>query len=1290
MELDKALVTKIDTFIDAWLINDTPGEDMEMEAVFGDEGVVDAATFMAVAQRLQGRGFTAKPQDDRLSILVQSGLRFSIEGLGVLPILQNYCRDDKIQGKPFSVLNKSRHSAESKVDIEDYGFYLKNRIEERVAVTDPRVTELLDVWPQLDKAFRLIKRWTFEGQGMRIDMSIVRSTPSIVRAGKKEYLWQKTFQERDIFKQPVRYEIEVELQRGEHTTDRAGARRCLVRGIGEILKAMQKNTFLITIPEAERVKRDYTALNKFASFRGVQPITMEVKHMAKHEEGSIDDKLPNVRKNYNVTDKADGLRVLIYCDGKGEMFLIDGGMMVYKTGLLNKSCHDCLLDAEWVHRDKEHRVIAHVLIFDIYYLKGLNVSEKDFYDTESKETRYEKMNEWFALWSGNADGGIKTTVHGVTPANQFQIKIKHFEFADPERPNTIFARCATILNTEQPYETDGLILSPNKGSLPQKSGDTFWEQFKWKPANANTIDFLVKFEKARGSSIDRVEIGDPDMGGENGYKTARLFVGSIKDPAYDDPRATILNESKLPESQYQKRHKSQSRQREKLPYQPSYFIPEEYPDPMANTCNLPVHTNEESGDQYVETVDSKEPIMENMIVEMRYDPSRNAGWRWIPMRIRHDKTERFAKGIITRTLNSEINANGVWNSIHNPITLSMITTGSTTPTVDELAAYSRRRRYYNREASKEDLSVIRGLRDFHNLWIKAKLLYKPTLSPGGKTLLDLSCGPGGDLRFWIENKADFVLGVDVDESNIRDNKQGIYRRYMNNLIDKGRDKVPPMVFVQADSSLPLLKGEAANSSLEKDRDEDKNILRALFARERADAVVPRLVSDKLMSKLKDGAQVASCMFSLHYFLKDMETFNGFLNNLKECVAIGGYFIGCCTDGAQVFELLKAKEKGDAAVGKEGDMLVWSITKGYDADAFRPNEESVGLPIDVRFISIGAEHTEYLVNFEYLTRRLAEIGFEPSQPSGLKHASNLFEASYAAIPNNEKEYPMSAVVKQYSFLNRWFVFKRKGEVENIIVEEVITEDKEGKEEEEEEEVVEVVAPVKSAPITNLPDAAAVFQPSEIFPFGPKVGLRDTFGLGEDRSPKILAPYWPFPIQDEEDGTEYPSLEHYWAAMKLKHAAGKPDLGVTLFSTKSGAIHLHAKAEIAKLKIKPNPNSKTDKAKVTSAILDEFVTIKNIMSPKTLLKDHAAVVDPKLWNDVKDHYYRRGLQHRYDKDAVFRRIVDEAKKKKVYLLYSLPKDLGDPIGELAGVWKDNGRVEGGNKIGKTIMEVANFLF
>jgi len=1313
MELDEAVVIDIDKLIKQWLINDKPKEEMEMEAVFGKEGVVDASTFMAVAQRLRAKGYEPLPQDDRMSILVPTGLRFSIEGVGALTTMQNYCRDNKIQGKSFTVLSKSRHSPEesSKTIVEDYNFYIKNRIEEQVEMTDDRVRELLENWPQVEKAFRLIKRWTFRGKGIRIDMSMVRSTPSL----NKQFLWQKTFQDRvedrDIFNQPIRYEIEVELQRDEHTKTEEGARRCLIHGIGEILRAIQKNTFLITKPEADRVLADYTALNKSGTFRGVQPITMEVKHMTKLEEGSLDEGLPNVRRNYNVTDKADGLRVLAYCNGQGELYLIDGGMTIYKTGLMNKACYDCLLDGEWVTRSITNKAISHILLFDIYNLNGVNVSQLPFFDPENVENRYLKMQEWMRDWKGSADGPTTSTVRGMAPGSKFQVKLKHFEFATAESPNTIFLKCDAVLKAEQEYHTDGLILSPNRTPLPQKSGDTFWEQFKWKPANANTIDFLVQFEKQAGSKADRVDVGTNSEGTTVSYKTLRLLVGSTKDPAFDDPRATVLNEGVLPPNKRKRQKMQGGGRREKVSYQASYFIPQEYPDVMANTCYLPAHLNEETKDQYVETEDTKEPIREQMIVEMRYDPSRSPGWRWIPMRIRHDKTERFARGLVSRTFNSELNANGVWNSIHNPITLSMITTGSEKPSLEELALLSRKKRYYNRDENDKDITLVRGLRDFHNHWIKGRLLYKSTLGSGGKTLLDMACGPGGDLRFWTENKTAFVLGVDIDEDNIRNNKNGIYARYMNYLIEYGREKVPPMVFVEANSALPLLKGAAASGS------EDKDILRALFSKERTEGSIPPLVT-KLAGRLREGADVASCMFALHYFLKDMETFNGFLENLKECVKIGGYFIGCCTDGEQVFKLLEEVAEGEPVVGRESrkgftltadttevtnEALLWSITKRYEADELKPDESSVGLPIDVKFISIGAEHTEYLVNFEYLKTRLDEIGFTlPTKaeldtlPGGLQHSTNLFETSYDMVPNAEKEYPMSDAAKEFSFLSRWFIFKRRADVEVVsvapktaAVEEVETNEEE--EEEEPEGTVKVV-PGKSA-ASKLPLLNAVFEPTQIFQFGPEVGPKDPFEIGDDRGPKILAPYWPWPIVDEEDDakTEYPSLEHYWAAMMMKHGANKPDLAIKLFSTTIGTVHKAAKEEMSRQGLTPNPKTNAKKALLSKLLLEELISIKNVMSPDILSKDYKAVVDPAKWNSVKDFHYRRGLESRWTKDLLFHKIVEKAREQKKYLLYSIKSKVGDPTGELAGMWRSkSGQIEGENKIGRLLMEIADFTF
>lgn len=1272
MELDAALVTEMDNLLKEWLANAIPSQQMELEAVFGEDGVVDATTFVAVAQRLQAKGYVPSRQDDRLSILVPEGLRFSIEGVGVLPMLQEYCRDDTLEGKEYNVLSKSRHSPKTRTTIEDYGFYLKNRIEQLVPPEDDRRVKILGNWAQENKGFRLIKRWSFEGQGMKIDMSMVRSTPTV----NGEFQWQKRFKDHDIFKQPIRYEIEVELMRGEATKDLEGARRCLVRGVGEILRAIQKNTFLIKQPEIERVKAAYLALNKNSSFRGVQPITMETKHMT---ADLSDRSVPNIRNNYNVTDKADGLRVLVFTDPQGELFLLDAGMTVYKTGLKNPGSADSILDAEWVTRTADNKAISYVLVFDIYTLDGTAVSDLPFYIPDNKATRYEKMNQWMAAWN---DGPPVSVVHGIATTNQFKVMRKNFEFASPENPNSIFLKCAAILNTKQIYHTDGLILTPNLTPLPKKSGTTFWEQFKWKPAEESTIDFLVQFEKKRGSTLDLIETGpDPDTGASVRYKTLRLYVKSNKESSvFDDPRTAVLDMLPL------KRDREESLRSKRQVYRPTYFIPNHYPDVMANTCYLPVLVAPETGDEYVETEKTKESIQENTIVEMRFVRSRSPGWQWIPMRIRHDKTERYARGQAERTMNSDINANGVWNSIHNPITDSMIRTGAAEPTPEEIRAFSRDKRYYNRTATKSEMDHIAGLRKFHNHYIKEQLLYKSVLASGPKTILDLGCGPGGDLDFWYTNKVAFVLGVDNDLNNIRDKQRGIYRRYLNYLTEKPKGSVPPMVFVQADATKPLQKGEAATQS------EDQDILRSLFAKERPKGPLPPLLAKELGGRLKDGVDVAVSMFALHYFFKDLETLDGFLENLRDCVKVGGYFIGCCTDGKRVFDRLKDLAKDEVAVGKEKETLIWSIAKRYEDTEFRADDSSVGLPIDVNFISIGAEHTEYLVSFEYLQRRLAEIGFALLTPKelstvGLEHSTNLFKDSYDMV--SEKAYPMkSKAVKEFSFLSRWFIFKRRGSAEEA-------EEEEAEEEEKEEETTgaksaksakeEAPAAAAAKPTYEPP---AVLEVSDIFQFGPEIKAKDPFGVGDDRSGRIVAPFWPWTI--EEEGVLYPSLEHFWAGMKVKYASLKPEegagLAARLFGTK-GSIHTKALEGLAANGIEAKTVlTAKQRDKLSASLLKEYQEVRKAL--QSVPKTYKLPLDDAKWNAIKDEYYRRGLEDRWARDAMFHKIVDAAKQAKKYMLYYQTEKTGDPTGEFSGIHRESGRIEGGNKIGRLLMEIAGF--
>jgi len=577
------------------------------------------------------------------------------------------------------------------------------------------------------------------------------------------------------------------------------------------------------------------------------------------------------------------------------------------------------------------------------------------------------------------------------------------------------------------------------------------------------------------------------------------------------------------------------------------------------------------------------------------------------------------------------------------------------------------------------MDLIRGLRDFHNKYIKGQILYKAALGSGPKTILDLACGPGGDLDFWYKNKAAFVLGVDIDLNNIRDKQSGIYRRYLNYLTEKPKGTVPPMVFVQADAAKPLQKGEAAMQS------EDQDILRSLFAKERPKGPLPPLLRDQLGGKLKDGADVASCMFALHYFFKDMETLDGFLANLRDCVKVGGYFIGCCTDGTRVFDRLKDLAKDEVAVGKEGETLIWSIAKRYEDTEFRADESSVGLPIDVNFMSIGAEHMEYLVSFEYLQRRLDEIGFALLTPKelstvGLEHSTNLFKDSYEMA--SAKAYPMkSKAVKEFSFLSRWFIFKRRG-LEGEEAEEA--EEAEAEAEAEAEPKAEAEAKAASAKPTYEPPA--VLEVSDVFQFGPEAKAKDPFGIGDDRSGRIVAPCWPWSI--EEEGVIYPSLEHFWAAMKVKYASLKPEEGLAarLFGTK-GIIHTKALEGLAANGIE----SKTaltakQRDKLSAAILKEYQEVRKALQSVT--KTYKLPLDDAKWNSSKEEYYRRGLADRWAKDKVFHDIVDGAKQAKKYMLYFQTEKTGDPTGEFSGVLRESGRVEGGNKIGRLIMEVAGF--
>ncbi len=814
MELFSAEAENIRKRVEEWISH----PDYEMEATFGSTGEVDAVTFLAVAQRLRAKGYSALPQEDRLTIITPEHIRFTISSLG---IIQAYCKDDTMAGKPYTVMIKDRATADSHIDLDDYETRIKMRRETDMASDDAVVKKLFESWPQQRKAFRMIRRWSFENDGIRIDMSIVRSTKRLRRG---EFQWQRSFRDQDVMASAPTYEIEVELlHRPGDTVDDALKR--LIRGIGEILRGIQKNTILIRKAARQKVLSAYSQLTGSDRFRGPALRTLLKKNFSSERSA----KTPNIRDGYNVTDKADGLRTLGFVDAKGDLYLIDMGMNVYRTGLRNTELRLSLVDGEWVTQTKDDppKPMQQFLIFDILFATDKrDVSKFPFEEGATapaaegeppppapprEDSRHFLLNAWVATW--NKDTGPKVMVPNLTETTKLQVSAKKFFFGKAGN-DSIFRMATRVLTAARPYYTDGLIFTPNALGLPEKAAATFWEQFKWKPPKDNTIDFFVTTEKMTGSKTqDKVITGI--KAGPTGetltYKTLRLYVGSNNENARD----IILNNRELP-----RRDRTPYGAKSEREYKPVIFTPKEFPDPMAAVCRMEVKDDPDTGEQYIMTEHSEEPIQDKTIVEMAYDPSQPPGWRWRPLRVRMDKTERLQRGTLSRTLNSEGVAEDVWNSIYDPVTESMIRTGTDEPTEAELSlirteASGREtiaRRYFEREEPVIDENLVSGMKAFHGRYIRGEILYRVGLSTESKVLIDTACGVAGDLHNWMRGGVDFVLGVDYAAKNIMDTKDSAYTRYMGVAVERGGLKnIPPMVFAIADSTKPLVDGTAGNN-----------------------------------------------------------------------------------------------------------------------------------------------------------------------------------------------------------------------------------------------------------------------------------------------------------------------------------------------------------------------------------------------------------------------------------------------------------------------------------------------
>jgi hypothetical protein len=1011
------------------------GKNLEFEVKFGTGGSNKGITKIDndnVIQRIMSNGFVSKTNSNLLRIY-PSQKSYRVEITGMEKIV-NYCKSNKlvdddsfIEKKNASVKKDGRVVDVRPHDYDDFNFRLSLKTEEKTGAEDIE---------RLSKTFRFMNRNTFRHTDpncpIQIDISIVKTARS------------STFINSNIMNanSNTTYEIEIELLNDVCAKlEKEAVTSYLRNTIKLIMSGFQNSNFPISNKEQKDTANEYMRLiwgsryrddSKIMSkhFMGPSSFTLQIPNIIEIDKPVTFSS--NIRYDYTVTEKADGERKLLFITPTGRLYFINTNMNIQFTGVLttDRTMFNTIIDGEHITHNKEHKYINLYAAFDIYYLNKEDVRGKQFThrmdSTGSVKGRLELLGETMGLLTASA---ITITGAPASKVGVLRLTVKTFY---PEKPDqSIFECCDILLGRKDSYEynTDGLIFTPMKmavgqladGRIPSEPEKRGWAfSLKWKPPEFNTIDFLAttrKIEEGRdfiGYMNDLKSVDELKQ-----YKTLELRVGfDEKQHGYIDPLQTLIDGAVSRDSFNE----------DVDGYKPVKFYPTNPTVENAHICNVFLSDNGAAENAMLS--EEGEIIEDKMIIECRYDNDEKDGWKWKPLRVRYDKTAEFRNG--GRNFGNPYHvANSNWNTIHHPISIDMLTTGEGIKQVEDEEVYYK----------KTTADNTRGLRDFHNKFVKSKLL--GSVSTSQSILIDYAVGKAGDLPKWIDSRLKFVFGMDVSLDNIQNRIDGACARFLNQLKmrNKNREAVNlGALFVVGDSSKNIRNTEAVAS------DKYKQITNAVMGKgSRDEKVIGRGIA-KQWGIGANGFDISSIQFAIHYMFKNLKTLLGFLRNVSENTKLGGYFVGTCYDGETVFNKLVGKTNLSVFTDDSSKDKIWEIVKKYEEKTFQNDKTSLGYEINVFQESIGSYFSEYLVNFKFLDTVLQHFGFvkvteSEARKIGLPSGSGMFDLLFKQMNETNKSSSrmninMTPEEKKISFLNRYFVYVKRFNVDSAKIEQML--------------------------------------------------------------------------------------------------------------------------------------------------------------------------------------------------------------------------------------------------------------
>lgn len=874
-----------------------------------------------------------------------------------------------------------------------------SRASNQFAITDaidPDTTRTIEkeakhTYDDKMKKFRNIKRFSFVTSDgfFRIDCSMLKMNTDPVHH----------ITSGDLHTVPALFEVEIECLRESSVLDIKTLEERVSGHVYVILQSMQNSLYVLPSSEIKQVQLEYeewvnqqrqSLIEKFnittrydtitgsKTFLSPKPVSISRRHL--RPKNKI-----NIINNYTVTDKADGESALLYVSRSGKMYIINHLLEFHDTGITNIAYSGSLFNGELVTKTKDGMTCYDYMGYDAYIVKNKSCMEEPLMSlTDSESTRLRKLDAF-------VDSNQFTYKSTSKVAHPCRILAKTFYHTRPDK--TIFELAKGIWSNRDTfrYKLDGLIFTPadkpvafndKKADFLANINQTWQYNIKWKPSDENTIDFLVEVEPtvlhdARG---DR-------------YRNVKLYVGQRKDKVYGTSLFSWKDDRKA-----------------------------------LNTTRWRVQPDSFS---VILSHDGDE-VVSDTVVECMYDFTEPPGYRWKPLRTRHDKTNTYNNGKHNQKIQYDAFNRLVQGksrsedkrSIPNlkrqfvKVGLMQRHQKMTRDTANSLASHIRSvdniphdissgndvkvandiwnliqnpvtvaditgEKYYTATTKSVDDSMYRR---YHNQ-IKFSLYHVANPRKSPKRLLDIGCGQGGDISKWRRTKFGLVVGLDKVPENIHRAQSRL-----NNVKSLDREKIH---LFAADMSQTV-----DNTMLSKDLERFQSLLNT--------------------NNKPAQFDVVSCQFALHYFFKNRETWTGFINNIRTYLKPNGVFIGTCMNGVKVDQMFRAGATSEIT-GPFG-----RIRKKYRTDNFPSLSVPLGQTIETFIESIGTSNDEYLVDVNWFIHQMKLHNIElyhPKRHPVFEFGTASFGDIYDAMRHKNRKIDLPDNQKDFSFLNHYFILRR---------------------------------------------------------------------------------------------------------------------------------------------------------------------------------------------------------------------------------------------------------------------------